>query len=47
VVINRGLGTTRETEYAFDRRLERTMRRLLRQSPTMQHDARVAVNGGR
>lgn len=47
VTIQRELGTTRETERAFDRRVERTVRRLLRTSSTVQYDARVAVVGGR
>jgi hypothetical protein len=47
IIINRSLGTTKETEYAFDKRVERVVKRALRHNATMQHDARVAVNGGR
>jgi hypothetical protein len=36
-----------ESEYDFERRVIRTVRRELRQNPRVQHDARVAVNGGR
>ena len=47
VTIQRSLGTTRETEYAFDRRVERTMRRLLRNNAAVRYDTKVAVAGGR
>jgi hypothetical protein len=47
VTISRSLGTTRETEYAFDRRVERTMRKLLRANSGVRYDTRLAVAGGR
>lgn len=47
ITIQRTMGTTRETEYAFDRRVERVVSRALRQNGRIRRDAQVAVNGGR
>jgi len=47
ITIARTMGVTRETEYAFDRRVERVVSRALRQNGRIRRDAQVAVNGGR
>lgn len=47
ITIARSMGVTRETEYAFDRRVERVVSRALRQNGRIRRDAQVAVNGGR